>query len=200
MDNFISTNIDLIISGISLAVSYMAYTAAEKSAGHAKRAAQIADIALRRSSYEKVQSLPVVEVVGTVKINNKTRVKLMLFNLRPEPLKIQCVKAYIFEPRARNIKNYILSKLEPFDWDYRKIDNIFWNPQGPLDEEEHYVQEAMEYSYIKERGIVLVTIPEYDKYAEYKFEVITSVGTASITSRWADGKTLFAIDYRQTIT
>ncbi|AIA76448.1 hypothetical protein FF32_16880 [Halomonas campaniensis] len=192
-------SIATIVSVISLIVAYMSYRAAAKSSKEAERSTQLADLALRRASYEKVQSLPAVEVVGAVTVDSKTRVKLMVFNLRPEPLKIQCVKVYIFDPKARNIKNYILSKLGPLDWNYRNIENIVWNPKGPLDDEEYYVHEAMEYTYVKEKEVVLVTIPEYSKYAEYKFEVTTSVGTATITSRTADGKTLFAKDYRQTI-
>ncbi|WP_044412562.1 hypothetical protein [Thiomicrospira microaerophila] len=188
-----------IVSVVSLIVAYMSYRVAAKSSKQAERSTQLADLALRRASYEKVQSLPAVEVIGVVTVDSKTRVKLMVFNLRPEPLKIQCVKVYIFDPKARNIKNYILSKLEPFEWDYRNIEDIVWNPKGSLDDAEHYVHEAMEYTYVKEREVVLVTIPEYSQYAKYKFEVITSVGATTITSRVADGKTLFAKDYRQTI-
>lgn len=188
-----------IVSVVSLIVAYLSYRAAAKSSKEARRSTQLAEIALRRASYEKMQSFQAVEIVGIVIVDSKTRVKLMVFNLRPEPLKIQCVKVYVFDPKARNIKNYILSKLGPFDWDYRNLEDAVWNPKGSLDDAEHYVHEAVEYTYVKEREVVLVTIPEYNQYDKYKFEVIASIGTTVITSRVADGKTLFAKDYRQTI-
>ncbi len=193
--------ITISLSGFSIIVAFFSYLAAAKSAKQAAKSTAISEVALKRASYEKVQSLPSIEVIGALKVDNQIRVKLLVFNLRQNPLRVHCVKVLLYQPKPINITNYIKSKMGPFDWDYSKIEDVVWNPKGTLDDREHYLEDAIEFSYVKEKEYLLVTMPSYSEGATYKFVVITSIGECFISSRPSfTGRTMFAIDYNQTIT
>ncbi len=184
----------------SFAISIIATIVAFLSWLEARRMGKLTEIALRRQSYERTETLPSVEALGVIEANGKHRAKLLVFNQRETPFRINCVKCYRFAPKSRNLINWVRSKLGEFDWDYI-YEKAYWNPKGTLDDTEHYAEDALQFTYVKETEIILVSLSDHktNPYQQYKFEVITSQGTTSWEGSLPNGKTSFPYEHRRTI-
>jgi hypothetical protein len=182
----------------SVAVSILSAVIALLSWLEARRMSQLTKFAFQRQSYEKAETLPSVEALGIVEVGTKKRAKLMVFNQRETPYRVNCVKCYSYDPKPRNLTNWIRSKLGPFDWDY-SYEQAFWNPKGTLDDEEHYAEETLPFTLVKEKEVLLVTLSDSSPYKKYRFEVITSQGTTSWEGSLPNGKTSLPYEHSRTI-
>ena len=182
----------------STAVSILSAVIALFSWLEARRMSQLTKLALKRQSYEKVETLPSVEALGVVTVGTKKRAKLMVFNQRDTPYRVNCVKCYRYNPKPRNLANWVRSKLGPFDWDYSS-ERAFWNPKGTLDDEEHYAEETLPFTLVKEKEVLLVTLDDFSPYKQYRFEVITSQGSTSWEGTLPNGKTSLPYEHSRTI-
>lgn len=184
----------------SFAVSIAAALFALLSWLEARRMGNLTMIALKRQSYEKAATLPSVEALCVVEVNGKHRVKLIIFNQRETPLRINCVKCFRYSPKGRNPANWLRSMFRPFDWDY-EYEKAHWNPKGTLDDDEHYAEVSLPFTFVKEAEIVLVTLADYNKspYQQYKFEVITTQGTTSWEGLLPNGMSSLPYEYRRNI-
>lgn len=182
-----------------VAISFVSAVAALLSWHHTRRTYQITKSGFLRNSFEKVETLPSVEALGIVKVGEKTRAKLMAFNQRDTPYRINCVKCYIYDPKPRNLTNWFHSKLGAFDWNY-SYQSSFWNPKGTLDDDEHYVEDTLRFTLVKETEILLVTLCDDNPNQRYRFEVITSQGIACWEGILPSDRTLLPHDHARTIT
>jgi hypothetical protein len=185
---------------ISLAVSIAAAIVALLSWIEARRMSKLTAIALRRQSYEKMETMPSVEALNVVEVGDRYRAKLIVFNQRETPFRVNCVKCFRYEPKSRNPLNWFRSKIGPFDWDY-SCEKAFWNPKGSLDDGEHYAEVALPFTLVKEMEILLVTLAAYRAfpYQQYKFEIITSQGTTMWEGVLPNGATSLPYEHRRTI-
>ena len=163
---------------VGIAISIVSALAALLSLFVSHRMYQITRHALVRQKYEKVETLPSVEGLGIVKVDGKTRAKLLVFNQRDTPYRINCVKCYAYDPKPRNFANLVRSWIRPFDWDYLPLD-AFWNPKGNLSDSECHIDEALPFTLVKDTEVLLVTLVDQNPNQRYRFEVITSQGTTS---------------------
>lgn len=184
---------------LSVVISIIAALISVFSLIEVKRANRFTRHIIRMQSYEKARTLPDAEIIKAINIDGITRAQLVIFNNRPEPLRVHCVKTYIYEPKPRTIANWLKSHMYPFDWDYSPIELARWNPQGNLDDREHFVEETIQFTLVKEQEFLLVTIPGFSENAQYKFEVITSQGTSIPTGRVSSGKRHLPSDFTKTI-
>lgn len=184
----------------SLAISIAAVLFALLSWLEARRMGNLTAIALKRQSYEKVETLPSVEALSVVEVGGKHRAKLIVFNQRETPFRVNCVKCFRHDPKKRNLANWVRSKLGPFDWDYQ-YEKAYWNPKGTLDDDEHYAEVALPFTFVKETEVLLVTLTGYDKspYQQYKFEVITTQGTTSWEGSLPNGRSSLPYEHRRNI-
>ncbi|WP_152547317.1 hypothetical protein [Delftia sp. RIT313] len=184
----------------SFAVSIASAIIALLSLLEARRLGQITRLSLRQQSYEKIVTLPSVETLGVVEIAGKTRAKLIVFNERDTPYRVNCVKCYRYDPKPRNLSNWINSFLGPFDWDYSREEGAFWNPKGTLDDDEHYSDKTLPFTLVKEKEILLVTLEDFRSYRIYRFEVITSQGTARCEGVLPTGRTSLPHEHSRRIS
>lgn len=184
----------------SLVVSILAAIVAVLSWLESRRMTKLTSLALRQQSYERIKTLPSVEALSVVEIGDKHRAKLIIFNERETPFRVNCVKCYRYAPKSRNLMNWLRSKIEPFDWDY-SYEKAFWNPKGTLDDDEHYAEETLPFTLVKEREILLVTLPEYREFPwqQYKFEVSTSQGSALWEGTLPNGRNSLPYEHYRTI-
>jgi hypothetical protein len=184
----------------SLAISLIATVVALLSWLEARRMSKLTAFAIKRQSYERTETLPSVEALSVVAIDGKHRAKLIVFNQRENPFRINCVKCYVSDPKSRTPINWIRSKFDDFDWDYTYI-KAYWNPKGTLDDKEYYAEEALQFTYVKDTAIILVTLSNYESnpYQDYKFEVMTSQGITSWSGSLPNGKTSFPYEHSRTI-
>lgn len=183
---------------LSVAISIVSAVIALLSWLEARRMSQLTKFAFQRQSYEKAETLPSVEPLGVIEIGTKRRAKLMVFNQRETPYRVNCVKCYRYDPKPRNLANWLRSKLGPFDWDY-SYEMAFWNPKGTLDDEEHYTEETLPFTLVKEKEVLLVTLSDFSPHKQYRFEVITSQGTTSWEGTLPNGKTSLPYEHSRTI-
>lgn len=181
-----------------IAISVIAAVAALLSWFEARRMYQITKSAFLRQSFEKVETLPSVEALGIVKVGGKTRAKLMVFNQRDMPYRVNCVKCYAYDPKPRNLANFFRSHLGPFDWDY-SYQAAFWNPKGTLDDDEHYIEDTLRFTLVKETELLLVTLTDTDPDRRYRFEVITSQGTTCWEGVLPNCRTLLPHDHVRSV-
>lgn len=160
----------IVLTSASLIISLVALLTARKSMRESINFNS-------RTRREKILSLPVVEVVQANRIGEKWRLKLLLFNLRKEPLRIECLKVYKYRPIERTLVNRIKRFFEGFDWDYEEIKGVFWNPQGIHNEEERFFHEAIQFTYVEKMETIWATVPSFDPEETYGFKVITTHGT-----------------------
>lgn len=182
----------------SVAISIVSAVIALLSLLEARRMSQLTKFAFQRQSYEKIETLPSVEVLGVVKVGEISRAKLIVFNQRETPYRVNCVKCYGYAPKPRNLGNWFRSKLGPFDWDY-SYQEAFWNPKGTLDDEEHYTEETLPFTLVKEKEILLITLSDASPHKKYRFEVITSQGTTCWEGSLPNGRTSLPYDHSRTI-
>jgi hypothetical protein len=184
----------------SLAVSIAAALFALLSWIETRRMGNLTEIALMRQSYEKVERLPSVEALSVIEVGGKHRAKLIVFNQLETPFRVNCVKCFRYDPKRRNLINWVRSKLGSFDWDYT-YEKAYWNPKGTLDDDEHYAEVALPFTFVKETEVLLVTLSDYDKtpYQQYKFEVITTQGTTSWEGVLPNGMTSLPFEHRRHI-
>lgn len=182
----------------SVVVSILSAVIALLSWLEARRMSQLTKLAFRHQSYEMVTTLPSVEVLGIIEVGTKKRAKLVVFNQRETPYRINCVKCYSYAPKPRNLTNWFRSKLEPFDWDYSH-ERAFWNPKGTLDDEEHYAEETLPFTLVKDREILLVTLNDFRPFKKYRFDVVTSQGTTSWEGELSNEKTSLPYEHVRTI-
>lgn len=189
-------NVDL-----NLGVSVVASLAALLSWHQTRRMSNLTEIALKSQSYERVLTLPSVEALNVIEVDGKHRVKLIVFNQREAPIRIYAVRCFRYEPKERNIANWIRSKQGPFDWDYSQ-EHIFWNPKGTLDDAEHFSDVTLPFTLVRETEILLVTLEKYRQfpYQIYRFEVVTSQGTASCNGPLPKGSTSLPQEYEMTVS
>ena len=130
------------------------------------------------------------------------RVVLLLSNMRSIPFRINSLGLSKKSYKKRNIKNYIRSKVDlDFSWDYENIDNFYWNPKGDLDLTEKFVSEAGKFLIVKDQEKVLVSIPDFDEYATYKFKINTTHGVVTLADRMStSGKVHFCKEFKQSFT
>lgn len=138
---------------------------------------KVAKFAQRLISKDLKVRKPLVEICGNVFINNKHRVRILIFNMRSEPIKLDFITvAY---------SNDILDSNEDLKTTLNKHENdsfapilgVLWNPKGDFqDDDEHSFQEGCRYLYFKDVCEVLVTIPDFDEKARYAFIISTSNG------------------------
>jgi len=135
-----------------------------------------------------------------VAVNGKHRAKLIVFNQRDTPLRVNCVKCFRYSPKRRNLINWVRSGFGSFDLDY-EYEKAYWNPKGTLDDDEHYSEVALPFTFVKETEIVLITLADYDKlpYQQYKFEVTTTQGTTSWEGSLPNGMTSLPYEHRCSI-
>lgn len=181
-----------------LAISVVSAVAALLSWGEARRMYRITKIVSLRQSFEKVETLPSVEALGTVKVGGKTRAKLMVFNYRDTPYRVNCVKCYAYDPKPRSLANWLRSQFGPFDWDY-SYQAAFWNPKGSLDDDEHYIEDTLRFTLVKETELLLVTLKDTNPDKRYRFEVITSQGTTYWEGILPNHRTLLPHDHIRSI-
>lgn len=182
----------------SVVVSIVSAVIALFSWFEARRMGQLTKLALQRQSYEKVETLPSVEALGVVDVAGKTRARLIVFNERETPYRVNCVKCYRYDPKPRNLSNLVSSLLGPFEWDYSR-EEVFWNPKGKLDDDEHYLEETLPFALVKDKEVLLVTLKDFSPYRKYRFEVITSRGTTTCEGALPNGKTSLPHEYSRTI-
>ncbi len=159
---------------------------------------QITKAAFLRQSFEKAETLPSVEALGIVNVSGKTRAKLMVFNQRDTPYRVNCVKCYAYDPKPRNLANWFRSKLGPFDWDYSPQAAV-WNPKGTLDDNEHFIEDTLQFTLVKETELLLVTLNDVNQNRRYRFEVITSQGTTCWEGILPSGRTRLPHDHVRSI-
>lgn len=186
---------------LSLAVSIVAVLFALLSWLEARKMGNLTAMAIRRQSYEKTETLPSIEALSVVAVNGKHRAKLIVFNQRDTPFRVNCVKCFRYAPKERNLANWLRSKIGPFDWDYQ-YEKSHWNPKGTLDDDEHYAEVALPFTFVKETEVLLVTLTDYESspYQKYKFEVITTQGTASWEGSLPNGRTSLPNEYSRDIS
>lgn len=191
-----------LLSIAPIIISILAYLNSRKSRIVAEKSLELSKSAKSIAEIEYLQTIPAIEVIGIVKISGTYRVKLLVSNMRATPFRINSLTVLKRRPKRRNIKNYFYSKIDPkFNWDYEKVEGIFWNPKGDLDDEEHYVQEAGEYVVVKDKEFVLVSIPGFSEHETYSFQFHTTHGNTSITGHVSENnRTLFCTEFRQTFT
>ena len=185
---------------ISIAVSIAAALFALLSWLEARRMSNLTALALKQQSYEKAETLPSVEALSVTEVNGKHRAKLIIFNQRETPFRVNCVQCFRYAPKSRNPINWLRSKFGPFDWDYT-YEKAYWNPKGSLDDDEHYAEESLQFTLVKESEILLVTLTDYHHfpYQQYKFLVMTSQGDASWAGVLPNGMTSLPYEHRRTI-
>ncbi|MEI6894355.1 MAG: hypothetical protein V5789_06920 [Colwellia sp.] len=183
----------VVVALISVYIAVSSSRSAKKSANESKRSSDLAEATYKSISYEKVRSLPALEVLETVEVDGKSRVKLKIYNLRDLAFKIDSVNASIYKPKRKSLVNRVKHWFNEFDWDYEEIDNIVWNPKGNLDNKEYFVKDAAEFSLVKEQEIILITIPDLvlPCYSAYRFQVKTTFGLSEITCNLHGNNTFF---------
>jgi len=130
----------LLLSIAPIVISILAYLNSRKSRIVAEKSLELSKSAKRIAEIEYLKTIPAIDVIGIVKISGKYRVKLLVSNMRATPFRINSLTVLKRRPKHRNIKNYFYSKIDPeFNWDYEKVEGIFWNPKGNLDDEEPYL-------------------------------------------------------------
>jgi len=162
---------------LSLLVSAVAVFFALLSWLEARRMSRMTKIALRSQLYEKTETLPSIEPLSVVEVNGKARARLIIFNQRETPFRVHCVKCFRYEPKGIA---WISKVFGPFSWDYIE-ERAMWNPKGNLDDDEHYSDESLKFTLVKDVEILMVTLPGYKKYSWeiYRIEVFTSHGSTS---------------------
>lgn len=183
---------------LSIFISIASAVVALFSLFQSRRMTKLTELALRRQSYETIRSLPSVEEMGFVQVGEKIRAKLIVFNEREAPFRVNCVRCYVYAPKARSLRNWFRSICGPFDWDYTNFDSN-WNPKGTLDDQEHYSDVTMPFTLVQKSEILLVTINEFKANVRYKFEVTTSIGTAIYEGTLSQGKRYLPIRHERTI-
>lgn len=186
----------------SVVVSLIAVIVAALSWLESRRMSKLTTIALERQSYEKAETLPSVEALKVVEVGGKNRAQLIVFNQRDVPFRVNCVKCYRYDPKSRNLKNWMLSigVAELFDWNYSR-EKAFWNPKGSFDDSERYAEETLPFTLVKDKEILLVTLTDYQMFSwqQYKFEVITTQGTAIWEGVLPNGKSSLPHEHHRTI-
>ena len=184
---------------LNVLISIIAALIAVFSLIEAKRANRFTRHIIRMQSYEKTRTLPDAEIIKAISVDGITRAQLVIFNNRTEPLRVHCVKTYIYEPKPRTIINWVRSHMYPFDWDYSLIELARWNPKGNLDDKEHFLEDTIQFTMVKEKEFLLVTIPEISDNSKFKFEVITSQGISTTTGHISYDKRHLSSDFTKTI-
>lgn len=151
-------------------------------------------------SRARAETLPSVEKLGVVEVGGKTRAKLIVFNQRETPFIVYCVKCYQYDPKPHKLLNLVRRILGPLNGDYSRVDT-FWNPKGTLGDEEHFAEESLPFTLVKDKEILLVTLSNFSPYKRYQFEVITSQGTTTIEGALStNGKTGLPHEHSRTFT
>jgi hypothetical protein len=185
---------------LNFAASAVAAFAAVQSAFHARRSTKLTELALRNSSYAQIETLPSAEILGVVDVNGKHRAKLIIFNQRSRSFRIHCVKCFRYDPKKRNLKNWMRRKDESFDWNFTE-ENAFWNPKGTLDDDEHYAETTLPFTLVRDTEIVLVTVNGYatNRHQLYKFKIITSQGITVLTGTLPNSTTTLPTSHTREI-
>lgn len=191
-----------LVSLVPIVISILAYLNSRKSRIAAEESLKLSKSAKRIAEIEYLKTTPSLDVVGVVKASEKYRVKLLISNMRSSPFRINSLMVLKRKLKKRNLKNYLYSKYDPdFNWDYEKIEGVFWNPKGNLDNEEYYVSEAGEFSVVKDKEFILVTVPDFNEHEIYSFQFHTTHGNTDITGRISkNNRTLFCTEFRQSFT
>lgn len=153
----------------------------------------------RLTKYDRAETLLSAEKLGVVEVGGKMRAKLIVFNQREVPYRVNCVKCYQYDPKPHQLLNLARSILGPLIGDYSRVDT-FWNPKGALDDEEHYAEETLPFTLVKDKEVILVTLSDFSPYKRYRFEVITSQGTTTCEGTLSNGKTGLPHEYSRTFT
>ena len=131
--NFEIKNIELFIMMFALLVSTLLYPNARKARKEAEKSVRIAESLKQQAEIEYLNTLPAIDILDLVKVDDKHRVILFLANMRSTPFRINSLLVEKKLYKNRTFKNYIASKLDPnFDWNYTPIDDYFWNPKESL--------------------------------------------------------------------
>ncbi|MGF1888104.1 hypothetical protein L4D13_18420 [Photobacterium profundum] len=156
----------------------------------------------REAEIEYLKTIPAIDIIEVIKVDNTYRVVLLLSNMRTTPFRINCVGLSKKVYKKRNIKNYIRSRTDSdFNWNYEQINNFDWNPQGDLDTEEKYTKEAAKFLVVKDLERVLVSIPDFNQYSTYQFKVNTTHGVVTLADSISpNGKVHFCKEFRQSFT
>lgn len=185
----------------SVVVSLVAVIVATLSWLESRRMSRLTAIALERQSYAMAETLPSVDVLKVVEVGGKIRAQLIVFNQRDVPFRVNCVKCYRYKPKRWNLKNWVLSPTESFDWNYSR-DDAFWNPKGDFDDSERYAEETLPFTLVKDKEILLVTLANHQMFSwqQYKFEVITTQGTAIWEGVLPNGRSSLPHEHHRVIT
>ncbi|GAD31908.1 hypothetical protein PLEI_3573 [Photobacterium leiognathi lrivu.4.1] len=183
-------------------ISVFALLNGRKSRKIAEESLAVSKQIKREAEIEYLQTIPAIDVLEVIKVNDAYRAVLLLSNMRSTPFRINCVGLNKKVYKKRNIKNYIRSKTDSdFNWDYEKIDDFDWNPQGDLDTLEKYTNEAAKFLVVKDQEKVLITIPDFNQYATYQIKVNTTHGVVTLAGRISpDGKVYFCKEFKQSFT
>ncbi|WP_058550945.1 hypothetical protein [Pseudoalteromonas sp. 10-33] len=200
--NFSIDDMELYLSVCALVISLAAYLNHRKTRKLAENTYQIALSTKHVTEIEYFKTMPSIEIVDVVSVDDLDRVILHLSNMRTTPFKINSVDVARFSPKKRSISNYIKAKLDSnFDWDFEKVIGYKWNPMGDLGYSEKYISEAVEFLTVKEQERILVTIPDFSEYRTYRFTVNTSHGNVSLSGTASkEGKVHFCNEFHQSFS
>lgn len=200
--NWTINHVEIYISMVALMFSILAYVNHRKTRKLAEKTYDIAISTKHATEIESLKMMPQLDIIGLVSVDDVERVVILIANMRSTPFRINCVGVERYAPKPRTIKNLLRSKLESnFDWDYESIDSYRWNPKGNLDFGEKYQCEAAEFLTVKDQEKILITIPDFNEYRKYLFNIKTSHGNVSIADRISkNGKVHFCNDFRQSFS
>lgn len=194
-------DIDTCLSITSLFIASLALINTRKATLNSGKALSIAQRVKNQADYEYAQSYPAIDILKVIQVDGKHRVVLLLCNMRLNPFRINSINVCKRVRKKRSLENFINYLFDKnFDWNFERLDKINWNPKGNLDDSEKFVEEAGEFLVVEKKEKVLVTIPDFNEYSTYRFEVNTSHGIVTLSgSPSKNESTYFCKDFRQSI-
>jgi hypothetical protein len=185
----------------SLVVSVAAALFALLSWLESRRMVKLTVLALERQSHDAATTLPCVEALGVVDVNGKHRAKLIVFNQRSTTLLVNCVQCFRYTPKRWTPLDWLRDERRALDRHYTQ-ENGYWNPKGSLDDDEHYAGEALPFTSVADKEILLITLNCFQgsAYQRYRFLVMTSQGDAWWEGVLPNGMTSLPLDHRRVIS
>jgi hypothetical protein len=186
-------------SVLAVVISFWALWNGRKSRRISDRSLAIAENNKINAEVEYLKTTPAIDIIDVVNVEGTYRAVLLLSNMREAPFRINSLTLYRKAFKQRSISNFIRSKVDPdFDWDYEQVEGYAWNPKGDLDDREKFVNEAGQFLVVKEQEKILVTIPDFNQYATYRFKINTTHGVITIAdSITPNGNVYFCKEFKQ---
>ncbi|WLT32320.1 hypothetical protein [Geothrix sp. PMB-07] len=154
---------------------------------------KVAKYAQRFITKDYTVKQPIIETSGYVVVGDKYRVRLFLFNMRTDPIKIESLSVARTNRRSSSEMDLESICIEHESFPYEPVTGILWNPKGDFsDDDEHTFNEDCRCLRFKDTCEILVTIPEFSKDIEYVFTIRTNIGGVSKISTVSNYRTHFA--------